>query len=360
MLLIGVMAALIISAGLQSNHLLAHATRITDAPDQASPQRFATARGAHYLWLSDDTALGMTYEGYHDEAFLLNAHTRAKTPLDTLNTALQTITPTDEQHLSPDGKWLLWTGVCNSQHMPPGYGKRYVLPQIGPHFDSYRAVATAIDGSRQIDTQQGNNLAWFPDSQSWIRLGYHLNGAAWQTFTEEQSLSSPQKRVTALPNGISLPINGRLLGVLPDKRLLILCGSLSSFQRNSSLSLCTLRLDSKLPSVQSYPISLPFGWTIANVKLSPSGYRLAWQAYGRRNRVPRFLMRFPVFASQSRENIYRLWVTDVDGSHRKEVGEEAAPPIDGWDLSFYDLSWLPDGKHLSFIFRGALWTVSTP
>jgi hypothetical protein len=52
-----------------------------------------------------------------------------------------------------------------------------------------------------------------------------------------------------------------------------------------------------------------------------------------------------------------LWTSRLDGSDMREIGQQDAPRVDGWNTSLYDLSWTPDGKRLSFVCDGALWTL---
>ena len=54
-----------------------------------------------------------------------------------------------------------------------------------------------------------------------------------------------------------------------------------------------------------------------------------------------------------------IWISNLDGSHLKLIGEM---PIEKSDLQnasseIQNLQWLPSGKKVSYIYHGALYTV---
>ncbi len=67
---------------------------------------------------------------------------------------------------------------------------------------------------------------------------------------------------------------------------------------------------------------------------------------------------FPHTETESDEKL-GIWVSRLDGSAMREIGYvRVAAPADGScpdDITY--LQWLPDGKRLSFLYRGALWIV---
>jgi len=50
-----------------------------------------------------------------------------------------------------------------------------------------------------------------------------------------------------------------------------------------------------------------------------------------------------------------LWVSRVDGTGMREIGHVSGAN----DRCLEDIEWLPDGKHISFVYRGMLYTVPT-
>ena len=357
LLLMSATVALLVASVPQQRHLLARSKRITDAPDQSSPARFGPSRGAHFVWLSDVEAVGLSFEGYEDHAFLLNASTGVRTPIEALNDTFKTITPSGEQHLSPDGKWLLWTGVRNTQHLPAAYGKRYVLPAPGRQFyQGFRVVATALDGSRHVERQQGSDLAWLPNSQGWVRYLWGQSGVSIRSSVQGQPLASSEKTEKTVP---TLPLTQgmvRVLGMRPNNHLLVCCMPPPAVRGHYAVQLYDIALGSDPPSVNTCTLTLPAAWSAMDLALSPSGDRLAWKTIGNRRPFPDFVLRLLPFIDPSPRPVIGLWVSRVDGSDLHEIGDEDAPVIDGWDQHLYDLGWTPNGKRVSFIFHGSLWT----
>jgi hypothetical protein len=262
LLLLSATVALLVATVPQRRHLLARSKRITDAPDQFSPRRFGPSRGAHFVWLSDGEAVGLSFEGYEDHAFWLNAGTGVRTPIQALNDTFKSITPSGEQHLSPDGKWLLWTGVRNTQHLPAAYGKRYVLPASDPRFyQGFRVVATALDGSRQVERQQGSDLAWFTNSQGWVRFLWGQSGGSSRSSVQGQTLASSEKTERAVPKLTLMQGTVKVLGMRPDNHLLVCCVPPPAVPGHCAVELYDIALGSVPPSVTTSTLTLPAGWS---------------------------------------------------------------------------------------------------
>ncbi len=363
-------AALVILRHLAQRTLLDRATRITEAPRQYAPgSNLPTHASGHYLWLSDHEVLCLIAEGSSDHAYRLDTRTGQKTPLETLNAAFRAVTPNGETHLSPDGRRLLWTGVRHAQNVwPPsrsGINTRYVLPRPGNYYQDFRVMVTALDGSQQIDRQQGGNLAWQPDNRGWMRLIWGNGAPRIQTQTldsprlTEQTLSDVTETVLKAPGGTYGTRGGlQILGVTPNQHLLtaspapLLPGQVYFYD---------MALTPAARPSRTYTVSLPGNYYADTIALSPSGDRLAWKLYGHHRSSVSFLNGllwhlFPNLA-QSPQPVIGLWVSRLDGTGMHEVGEMPVPRQDGWNLSLSDLSWTPDGKRLSFTYDGALWTV---
>jgi hypothetical protein len=110
----------------------------------------------------------------------------------------------------------------------------------------------------------------------------------------------------------------------------------------------------------------PFVCGDYDVALSPDGQRLAWIFLEARplpgisalnhTRVSRWL---PITASA-------LWISNVDGSNMRRIGgidvdqlvrRQANVTWSTTNTMLRGLSWCPDGKHVSFVYRGELWSV---
>lgn len=226
-------------------------------------------------------------------------------------------------------------------------------------------MVTALDGSQQIDRQQGGNLAWQPDNRGWMRLIWGNGAPRIQTQTldsprlTEQTLSDVTETVLKAPGGTYGTRGGlQILGVTPNQHLLtaspapLLPGQVYFYD---------MALTPAARPSRTYTVSLPGNYYADTIALSPSGDRLAWKLYGHHRSSVSFLNGllwhlFPNLA-QSPQPVIGLWVSRLDGTGMHEVGEMPVPRQDGWNLSLSDLSWTPDGKRLSFTYDGALWTV---
>jgi len=94
------------------------------------------------------------------------------------------------------------------------------------------------------------------------------------------------------------------------------------------------------------------------VVLSPDGKRLAWKLHARENGAGSGLLArlLAYFGARPRAMI-SLWVSRLDGSDFHEIGHEEAPPMHVWPEAIREAQWTPDGRHVSFLFQDALWTV---
>lgn len=130
-------------------------------------------------------------------------------------------------------------------------------------------------------------------------------------------------------------------------------------------------------ALQTYRVLLPPGTVSGSVIVSPNGRQLAWLLdTERRSPVAELLVRLvpthPLALRPPRRSV-SLWTSNVDGSDFACVGAYASPPprpvpaAAGRKVVLLAdsrpgrlpsrLRWTPDGRRLSFVFDGALWTV---
>ncbi len=87
-------------------------------------------------------------------------------------------------------------------------------------------------------------------------------------------------------------------------------------------------------------VRLPVQGVRAEPFVSATGKRLVWR----------------VRSSIERLRVESLWVSRLDGTDTRKIVEveQQAP---SWDLAFREVAWLPDEKHISFVYGNALWTM---
>jgi hypothetical protein len=95
------------------------------------------------------------------------------------------------------------------------------------------------------------------------------------------------------------------------------------------------------------------------IAFDPRGHRLAWMLEATRSSpLGRFVRRWIRSVHVTEHHRVELWVSRPDGSRMREVGYVALnPEDDAMAEGPHYLQWLPDGEHVSFIYRNALWTV---
>ena len=110
--------------------------------------------------------------------------------------------------------------------------------------------------------------------------------------------------------------------------------------------------------VQRFQIDLPDHCGLGDIVISPRGDKIAW-LMGEKPPLPEF---FLTLGARNDASV-RVCVSDIDGSHMRDLGYERCPAryyhdsdvFDGVSLS--DLQWVPGGKHLSFVLANTLYVI---
>jgi hypothetical protein len=367
--------------------LFARARRVTDARNHTEYSR--------YLWRSDREALTFALKGnltceayiarFHFngaadphvkmviyslnpgyQALSVDAATGMQTPLTAFNKTFTAQTNGDglalwrryglyhllaDGCLSPDGRWLLWCDMI----MRRGAGGRY--------------AAFALDGSRMLTWTHADNsgnsippeagypFAWMPDSRHWIelRVGQEVDPKSNRLVTIPGYLVI---RSVDAPGVVSkkplLSAGGDLLGITPQ-RLLLTLKPRNGGEHDAEVEEYDLNANAAL--VRHFPVRAPPNgkFSYHQVALSPQGDRLAWLVPIEKTPPgPPFLARFWAMVGNRPSTAETLWVTRLDGSEPHEVGYLPVKP----DAPLpEDLRWLPGGSQLSFVYKGALYTV---
>ena len=317
--------------------------------------KVAPGREQTYFWASDHSVLflrNVQGQPYYAAA-LLDIHTQTEQPLNALNAILgesmsaipmhvhyvdetgkqtepmQVVYPPPPCNLSPDGQWLLWQRRS---------------------WRSSTWVAFALDSARQIEWPKQNQVAcgdgepfWMQDNRQWVELIQRYDRNEWRFIQAIiHSLDAPTTSQSIRLTGTA---GGLALGVTHENRLLI-ADYVNDPIREARCFL--MELHPQVAVTTEYTISLPVGPTHINqIVLSPQGDRLAW-----------------VLGSVlDRENI-GFWVSDLKGAQMHQIGSvpvletRRGPRQEKTGLDWpQELCWRPDGKQLSFLYDGALWTV---
>jgi len=336
--------------------LLEHAKRVADTTQWgAGARRFNGSIGNH--WLSDHEVLFDRYEGaQHDDRVIYkrNIDTQQDTKLPGLTASRQELAAEveDSQCISPDGKWFL----CSAR-----WGRCLLAEVNGTRHYSY---PDAEAGECYRDT------LWLPDSRHWLER-YGVNSQTYCVLlhdTQHPSLSirlpvaahstAARMEKVAMPDA-AVVVDG------PDQETNDLgepvVRAASPKTRQVSISLVPWRTGGR--PFARYSVSVPFGVRNDDLKISPDARYVAWKVTTQSTAplqlwLHRYLpyLRFPKYRSTA------IWASRIDGKDRHEIGHviettDASEENETLSESVLDeLKWLPDGRHLSFEYKNALYT----
>lgn len=239
--------------------------------------------------------------------------------------------------ISPDRHWILWTdevdGFCTARLDGSGYHK--------------------WDGSWLTE-----DCFWAADSRYWFSLG----GGVYPKERYQQ----------AVIHAIDASMKDRSVPIRPDNQPALSLAAtgnptsciITSWHQNSSrilkLQITEICLLSNMARLRKLIVSPPKNIKEAGyVAVSPAGDRIAWLVETEANMsFPQWLRRLLPTLHVGPQRAIGLWVSHLDGSNMTEIGHIKLPSDDSnGDMIAYDLRWLPDCKHVSFVYNGALWIV---
>jgi hypothetical protein len=254
---------------------------------------------------------------------------------------------------SPDRKWLLFPDVLS--------GESIVLPVNGP--SRYKQIAIANPDPIHSLAIEFLASSWYPDSKTWMDLESCLKPGSVGIYALEYNVGfSKPDRVVPLgrPMG-SIKDPGhdtcQLLGPVSETQFLVttMTYELQPDTKRAQEVFFDLDIHHKPAITHYYSIYLPKGLNSLDIALDTSHRMLAWL----------------VGSSDDLEHDYIphtiiLAVSDLDGGHWRSIGtlNPPQPPMKAGSVApryFFDrphsLKWLPDGRHVQFVFNRAIWTV---
>ena len=216
-----------------------------------------------------------------------------------------------------------------------------------------------------------------PDNKSWLQLfaGKHELSAV---ITQEGSIKAGKEIKIGNPKGTYsgydlMPTH--LLGVTQTRCVLATPDQADGYSNPNvarHINFFEFSVDDINPKVRQYTIDLPkaengYEGNVAlapgeEVELSPRRNRLAWLLH-RQVASPTtgwFSRWLPSFYTTPRYYT-ELRITDLVGNSGKILGWIEFKKNDkmGYSQRPFQMHWLPDGQHLSFIFNGSLHVVPT-
>jgi hypothetical protein len=311
----------------------------------------ATSEGLHelYFWRDDHTLLFLRRAPdqtvFH--AVLVDVATGQQTLPEEFNAKHSALmqgrpmivtiqgSPKQEKHyrpptaaLSPDGKWLLWRNFPFAQS-----------PWIAATFDGQQQQWTPGSDPASEIADLPNHAFWMPDGTRWVELVSRYADGGYSIHLAHEYRISDAVRVRTV--GISGLQDGLSVGIRQDGMVVMHHPHYHRREPVRQLNLSLVSLGADRAVAQSLNVPVPVCNAVIDITLSPKGDRLAWILQQRRERPW----------------LYTLYVADADGAHARPVASaEDVKTDDGhsWPRS---VRWLPDGKQVSFVYKGVIHTL---
>jgi hypothetical protein len=224
--------------------------------------------------------------------------------------------------LSPNKKWI----VCHGFQ-----GK-------SPSYEFF-----SLDGRKRSYEEEGMKGCWTKNSGSWL--------------SSHPQLLIKQMTVEGTPriNEIDIKVDGEpnILGTLPNGHILLVEGAVGELSATVDLLECDLQQRTILRKIS---IPLPSQAYSDYIVLSPSGKQIVVELRMPKSQswLSRLLDRLHIRSSSPSMSI---WMGELDGQGLRPMGSLDPAKSDTQEDYVSDIRWLPDGKHVSFVYRGILWVI---
>jgi hypothetical protein len=230
---------------------------------------------------------------------------------------------TDWLQISPDHHWFAW----------PGNEKIFLAP---------------VDGGATLIQDGGDStpdsVLWFSDSRRFVLLGFQydeLRDAYLRSGARFQ-------RSEELPGGVMAQGVSLLSALLIDDKSLLCISDLTKEDGNKVAYIIRVGLHNSDPNqVVRTTVHPPPVLAINGARPSSHGERIAWL----------FLQRIHVPGSRRSRIEMAIWISDGKGKRMHELGWLPVTPKKFEPLEVSRLRWLPDDRHLSFVFKDSLYVV---
>lgn len=291
---------------------------------------------------------GSDWQGRVD---LIDPGSHARTPLVALSALLhRTGLAFDSFRTSPDGKWVLWQNAYSPAHPLP-----YVYVAKPDGTACRRWIRGTCDQDQECYLDAGHIMQ--VANQVPAIIVHDLEHPA-----RDQKYMTVKEARGVLDQYVSLhPPALRIVDDYPDIRLQC---AVSYYPIETSLFSEASPLNAVFGSVQvhSRRLPLPKGATLRYGWSSPQQQAIVYVLDFTRTHpvlawLHRYFRKIPIDQTTTEE----LWISRGDGTGMRSLGTIPVQP-DPESIQEYrlqDLQWLPDGKHVSFIYRGTLYKMAT-
>lgn len=246
--------------------------------------------------------------------------------------------------ISPDGKWFVeWSQNRLRQSIP---------------------TFVAVDG-----TQRREGAPTWGSGAVWTQTSDAMVTSVWRTTAaiDRYRPDSGELQKVALPElskfyeAQHIGSVGQLIGMEGSAFILNLGKSMPLPSRNYP-TITAARIDLNHPDSkpEQWKIAVPEDINNGSCRMSPSGDRILWVAYGETTPpILRWIRSHIPGMSASSKTGFRWLVSGVHGENMHEIASYPYQPtrIVGADQNPYSRPrWMPDSRHISFIFHDTLYT----
>lgn len=301
--------------------ITARATRVAD---------LSSAR-PYYWWLSDHEVMTFRDPDKQDWT-LLRRDLKAGTEMP-LNELTQRFTQSggnpDSVQVSPDGKWMLWTGLENGVLVATLDGKRFWREK-----------------SRHI-----SEVRWHPDSRRWIEI---VEADEMYSYVILHSVEKPQKGVgkpifPAIPAGEEM-VDSRNMALTADEHLLVCYWNETTGDLNPIARIRAAGFNANPGNTNKIIFQAPRPSLFGEIVFHPPVGRLVWVLECERPWSLLGILGLSVSTD--------FWISELKGGgSARPVGSLLTKRFGIRGAGPYNVRWTPDGKRLSFVYENALWTV---
>jgi hypothetical protein len=303
--------------------------------------RIARTKGLH-CWLSDHKVLFLPGGNYHYRISIMDLATKTWLREKRMDAVFNAFCTDRYFYSSPDGKWLL----CSAFESAPAHAVRLA--------DGH-TLAFPMEESYILYT-------WIPGTSRWMYLTAEVDTDSDALHLKKVTIFdvTGPRPVQVLKAAPGIAIDEYAIPVaLRDGRLLI-PSAVEDSKDGMAAAIRTVECaveGGRVTLKRTFMLRLPSPKEVYYFALSPQGDRIAWveeydlPAPAWRRWLGKWLRRFA--ASPQRRNV--LCVARLDGTGRREIGDTLKQP--GRDKFVTGVQWTPDGRRVSFLCDGALWTV---
>jgi hypothetical protein len=297
--------------------------------------------GYDYKWIDDHTVLVNSAEGLCQTVDTLTGKTTQCIPIANVMKGAE-IDPRNKKvatwSISPDSQWALTSLALSNP--PPNLHSEWILVKLdGTHVIRY-----------PVGDENEYGFFWGADSKSWY-ADLESTDSKYKSGLAQYQIDPSGKitRLNLVADSTDLPGDGTIHS-LPKGQFAAVAATNGNDDEYNGLTILTVS-NGATQVVTQYEDLFPQPEMRQECVISPSGTRVAWQCLTGLDIAQEISALHNHGQIQAQGEVY---VSDLDGSHLQKLVEAKRTNMTDAPRS---LQWTPDGKKISYVYQGCLWTV---